>query len=491
MKFPKGFLWGGAVAANQCEGAYLRDGKGLSVPDMLLGGDRYTPRTFCSVIDETAFYPSHQAIEFYDHYKEDIALFADMGFKCFRFSINWARIFPNGDDIMPNELGLQFYENVVDECLKYGIEPLITLSHYEMPFALVQKYNGFYSREVVNFYVNYAKTCFTRFKDRVKYWITFNEINCAIVTMGHGGMGDLYGLGVMDREDVKSTERIPLSKLKTNPQVTFNAMHNQFVASALATIEAHKINPDFMIGTMIAQVTGYPLTPNPKDVLLWQKEDNINNNLCGDVQVRGKYPEFAYSFFRELGVDPSFITKEDEDILYKGKVDFYTLSYYQTNCVTTSKDAEIVEGNLHGGAKNPYLKASDWGWQIDPDGLRFTLNKLHDRYPEVPLMIVENGFGAFDNVEEDGSIHDPYRLDYFRPHIIAMKEAIEDGVPLIGYTTWGPIDLVSAGTGQYAKRYGFIYVNRHDDGTGDFSRSKKDSYFWFKKVLESNGENLE
>ena len=277
MTFPKGFLWGGAVAANQCEGAYLRDGKGLSVPDMLLGGDRYTPRTFCSVIDETAFYPSHQAIEFYDHYKEDIALFADMGFKCFRFSINWARIFPNGDDIRPNELGLQFYENVVDECLKYGIEPLITLSHYEMPFALVQKYNGFYSREVVNFYVNYAKTCFTRFKDRVKYWITFNEINCAIVTMGHGGMGDLYGLGVMDREDVKSTERIPLSKLKTNPQVTFNAMHNQFVASALATIEAHKINPDFMIGTMIAQVTGYPLTPNPKDVLNTHKPQVSEN----------------------------------------------------------------------------------------------------------------------------------------------------------------------------------------------------------------------
>ena len=307
--------------------------------------------------------------------------------------------------------------------------------------------------------------------------------------MGHGGMGDLYGLGVMDREDVKSTERIPLSKLKTNPQVTFNAMHNQFVASALATIEAHKINPDFMIGTMIAQVTGYPLTPNPKDVLLWQKEDNINNNLCGDVQVRGKYPEFAYSFFREVGVDPSFITKEDEDILYKGKVDFYTLSYYQTNCVTTSKDAEIVEGNLHGGAKNPYLKASDWGWQIDPDGLRYSLNEIYERY-RIPIMVVENGLGARDEKAEDGQIHDSYRIDYLRRHIEAMYEATEDGVDLMGYTPWGCIDLVSASTGEMAKRYGFIYVNKFDDGTGDLSREKKDSFDWYKNVIATNGQCL-
>lgn len=490
MGFPKDFLWGGAIAANQAEGAYLEDGKGIAVPDMLLGGDRYTPRTYSAVIDKDAFYPSHEAIDFYHHYKEDIALFAEMGFKCFRFSINWARIFPHGDDDQPNELGLQFYENVIDECLKYHIEPMITLAHYEMPFHLVQKYNGFASRKVIDFYVKYAKVCMERFNKKVKYWITFNEINGPLVIMGNGGMGDLYGLGVIDREDVLSKERIPFSKLKTNMQVTMEALHNQFIASALVVKMAKEINSDFQVGTMIAQDTLYPLTPNPKDILLCQKEDNIKNNLCGDVQIRGEYPTFVQRFFEEHQIDPSFIKEEDLQILKEGTVDFYSLSYYQTNCVTTDPNAEMTEGNLHGGAVNPYLKASAWGWQIDPDGLRYTLNKLHNRYPHTPFIIVENGIGAVDKLEEDGSIHDDYRIEYFRKHIIAMDEAIKDGVPLIGYTTWGPIDLVSAGTGQYAKRYGFIYVNRHDDGTGDFSRIKKDSFAWYKKVIASHGEDL-
>ena len=488
--FRDDFLWGGAIAANQAEGAYLEGGKGLAVPDMLLGGDRSTPRTFSSVIDKEAFYPSHQAIDFYHRYKEDIALFAEMGFKCFRFSINWARIFPNGDDAQANEEGLQFYENIIDECLKYGIEPLVTLAHYEMPWNLVVKYNGFASRKVTQLYVRYASTCFERYKEKVRYWITFNEINGPCIIMGHGGMGDLYGLGVMNREDVKSTSRIPFSELKTDLQVTFEALHNQFIASALVVKVAKGINPNFQIGTMIAQSTVYPLTPNPKDILLCQKEDNIKNNLCGDVQVRGRYPEFSYRFFEENEIDPSFITEEDEKILEEGCVDFYSLSYYQSNCVTTDPNAEMTEGNLHAGAVNPYLKASAWGWQIDPDGLRYTLNKLHDRYPGIPLMIVENGFGAVDRVETDGSIQDDYRIDYFRQHIQAMVEAVKDGVPLIGYTSWGPIDLVSAGTGQYAKRYGFIYVDRHDDGTGDFSRRKKKSFDWYKQVITSNGAKL-
>ncbi len=489
MSFPKDFLWGGAVAANQCEGAYLEDGKGLSVPDMLLGGDVNTPRTFLPKTDETAFYPSHEAIDFYHHYAEDIKLFAEMGFNTFRLSINWGRIFPNGDDEEPNEEGLAFYDRVFDECEKYGIQPLVTLCHYEIPWAIVTKYGGFSNRKVIDLFVKYAATCFKRYKHKVKYWLTFNEIN--IACMDEGGIGNLYGLGIMEDEDINADHRIPLTELKSNPQRTFEALHNEFVASALAVKAGHEINPDFVIGNMIAHVTVYPLTPNPKDVLAAFDEDNLKNNFCGDIQVRGEYPKYIFRYFKENGIDPSFITEEDKKILKEGTVDMYTFSYYQSGCVTTGEDAEMTQGNLLKSCKNPYLKASDWGWQIDPDGLRYTIDKLRDRYPHTPLMVVENGFGAFDTVEEDGSIHDPYRIDYFRPHIKAMGEAIDDGAPLIGYTTWGPIDLVSAGTGQYAKRYGFIYVDRHDDGTGDFSRKKKDSFDWYKKVIASNGEDID
>ena len=489
MAFPKNFLWGGAVAANQCEGGYLEGGKGLAVPDLLLGGDVNTPRTFCPTIQDGVFYPSHDAINFYFRYKEDIKLFAEMGFTCFRFSINWARIFPNGDDAAPNEEGLKFYENVIDECKKYNIEPLITLNHYELPFELVKKYGGFYNRKVIDLFVKYAVTCFERFKDKVKYWLTFNEINMSLM---EPQMGNLYSVGTIQPEDLQRTAPCKFPEMKDIPQQRIEGLHNQFVASAKAVIEGHKINPNFMIGNMICHVTMYPLTPNPKDMLEDQRYDSLCNDLCGDVQVRGEYPYFAKKIYQDLGVDTSFIDNaEDKKILKEGKVDFYTFSYYMSNCITADANAEKVKGNMLGGAKNPYLKASDWGWQIDSDGLRWTLNKLASRYPNTPLMVVENGFGAFDKVEADGSIHDDYRISYFREHIRAMREAVKDGVNLIGYTTWGPIDLVSAGTGQYAKRYGFIYVNRHDDGTGDFSRSRKDSFYWYKKVIASNGENLD
>ena len=489
MSFPQGFLWGGAVAANQCEGGYLEGGKGLSIPDMLLGGDVNTPRTFCPKIEDGVFYPSHTAIDFYHRFKEDIKLFAEMGFTCFRFSINWARIFPNGDDAEPNEAGLKFYEEVIDECKKYNIEPLITLNHYEMPFELVKKYKGYYNRKLIDLFVKYAETCFERYKDKVKYWLTFNEINMSLM---EPYMGDLYSVGVIQDSDLQRTAPCKFPEITDVPQQRIEALHNQFVASAKAVIAGHKINPNFKIGNMICHITWYPLTPNPKDILENQRRDSLCNDLCGDVQVRGEYPFFAKKFYQDLGVDTSFMdNEEDKKILKEGVVDFYTFSYYMSNCVTVKDDAEQVKGNMMGGAKNPYLKASDWGWQIDPEGLRWTLNKLASRYPNTPLMVVENGFGAFDKVEADGAIHDDYRISYFREHIKAMREAVNDGVPLIGYTTWGPIDLVSAGTGQYAKRYGFIYVNRHDDGTGDFSRSRKDSFFWYKKVIESNGENLE
>ena len=295
MGFPKGFLWGGAVAANQCEGAYLEDGKGLSVPDMLLGGDVNTPRTFLPKTDPEAFYPSHEAVDFYHHYKEDIALFAEMGWKVFRLSINWGRIFPNGDDEEPNEAGLAFYDKVFDECHKHGMEPLVTLCHYEIPWNIVTKYNGFSDRRVIDMFVKYATTCMKRYKDKVKYWLTFNEIN--IACMGEGGIGNLYGLGLMDPEDVNADHRIPLNELKSNEQIMFEALHNEFVASARTVIEGHKINPDFMIGNMIAHTTLYPLTPNPKDILAAFDEDNFKNNFCGDVQVRGEYPSFIFRYF--------------------------------------------------------------------------------------------------------------------------------------------------------------------------------------------------
>ena len=330
----------------------------------------------------------------------------------------------------------------------------MTLCHYEIPWNIVTKYNGFYSRETIDLFLRYAETVFRRYKDKVKYWLTFNEIN--IPCMGEGGIGNLYGLGLMDESDINADHRIPLSELKSDPQKTYTALHHEFIASALTVKLGHEINPDFMIGNMICHVTVYPLTPNPQDVLAAQKEDNLKNNLCGDVQVRGAYPEFAFKFFKDNGIDPSFILEGDDKILKEGTVDMYTFSYYQSGCVTVDPNAEKTGGDMIGSGKNPYLKVTDWGWQIDPDGLRYTLLFLHDRYPGTPLMVVENGMGAFDKVEEDGSIHDPYRIEYFREHIRALGEALEDGVPVIGYTTWGPIDLVSAGTGQYAKRYGLV-----------------------------------
>ncbi len=490
MAFPNGFLWGGAVAANQCEGGYLEGGKGLSDADMLKGGNVSTPRKFSPVIEEGVYYPSHQAIDFYHHFKEDIALFGEMGFKCFRLSINWSRIYPNGDDAEPNEEGLKFYDEVFDECKKNGIEPLVTLSHYEIPWAITTKYHGFADRKVIDLFVKYATTCFRRYKDKVKYWLTFNEINAALM----GGGGSYNGVGYVGEEDLANTEQRPVNQLIDDPQKRLEALHNEFVASALTVIEGHKINPDFMIGCMIAHLTSYPATCAPADVLAAQKNDDEFNNICGDVHVRGAYPPFAENYYKSQGVtDTSFMhNPEDEAILKEGVVDMYTFSYYMTMTVSANPDKESTGGNLTFGGKNPYLKASPWGWQIDPEGLRWTLRKLSDRYPGTPLMVVENGLGMIDKREEDGTVHDDYRIDYLRDHIKQMKIAIEeDCVNLIGYTTWGCIDLVSAGTGEMYKRYGFIYVDRNDDGTGDFSRSRKDSFFWYKKVCESNGEDLD
>ncbi|WP_291291971.1 glycoside hydrolase family 1 protein [Enterococcus sp.] len=477
MSYPTNFLWGGAVAANQCEGAWNVGGKGESISDHMRGGSLTKKRQFDREILPEEYYPSHQAIDFYHHYKEDIALFAEMGFKVFRLSIAWSRIFPNGDELEPNEEGLKFYDQVFDECLKYGIEPLVTLSHFEIPYQLVKKYNGFADRRVIDCFVRYSTTVMARYKDKVKYWLTFNEINFASMPFGN-----LNVLGILDEETVDPFD--PVDDL----QRRYQALHHVFVASAKTVVEGHKINPEFQIGCMLAHMTFYPLTPNPEDVLLVQQWDNHFNNYCGDVQVKGKYPFFIKEYFKKNNVTITFEPGE-EQLLEEGKVDFYSFSYYSSNCASVENGKEMTAGNLLGGIKNPYLKASEWGWQIDPTGLRFTLNKLYDRY-EVPLMVVENGLGAEDTINEAGEIIDDYRIDYLRQHVIAMDEAIEDGVELIAYTMWGCIDLISAGTGEMKKRYGFIHVNKENDGSGDLKRRKKKSFDWYKQVIASNGKDI-
>ena len=475
--FPKNFLWGGAVAANQCEGAYLEGGKGLSCSDMCTGGSHTKSKQITRQIEEGVFYPSHEAIDFYHRYKEDIALFAEMGFNVFRFSIAWTRIFPTGLEEEPNEAGLKFYDDVINECLKYNIEPLVTISHYEMPFELTKKYNGFAGRECIDLFVKYAKALFHRYKGKVKYWLTFNEINAGTMPMG-----GYLSLGILNEgtKDFLSQKDIP--------SLRYQGLHHQFVASALAVKAGHAIDPDCQIGCMNVYMTKYPLTCNPDDILKTQKENQIMNYFCSDVQIRGEYPTYMNRYFEEHGIS-IHMEPEDKQILKEGCVDYYTFSYYMSICVSADPDQEKTGGNIGGGAKNPYLKASDWGWQIDPKGLRYTLNEVYGRYG-IPVMVVENGLGAFDKVEEDGTIQDDYRIDYLKEHIIQMGEAIKDGVDLIAYTPWGCIDLVSASTGEMAKRYGFIYVEKYDDGSGDLSRKKKKSFDWYKEVIKNNGKNL-
>lgn len=470
MTFPKNFLWGGATAANQCEGAWNIDGKGASIPDHNLGGSLHKKREFTKVIDESKYYPSHSGIDFYHHYKEDIALFAEMGFKVFRLSIAWSRIFPNGDDTTPNEAGLAFYDRVFDECAKYGIEPLVTISHFELPYHLGEKYNGFADRRTIDFYVNFATTLFKRYQHKVKYWLTFNEINFGTLAFGARAL-----LGILEENPSEQTR--------------YQALHNMFVASARAVQIGHEINPDFNIGCMLAYITMYPLTCSPEDVLTCRQMNQKLNWFCGDVQVKGSYPYYMQEYFKEKGIQLA-ISAEDEADLKAGTVDFYSFSYYMTTCIAAQpENGDKTGGNLFGGNKNPHLETSEWGWQIDPVGLRYTLNELYDRY-QVPLMVVENGLGAVDVVEADGAIHDEYRIDYLRKHIMEMDKALKDGVDLIGYTSWGCIDLVSGGTGEMAKRYGFIYVDKDDEGQGTLARSKKDSFDWYKQVIASNGAEL-
>ena len=470
--FPKDFLWGGAVAAHQVEGGWNKDGKGVSVVDVLTKGAHEVPRVITDSVESDQFYPNHEAIDFYGRYKEDIALFAEMGFKCFRTSIAWTRIFPNGDEATPNEAGLQFYDDLFDELLKYGIEPVITLSHFEMPNHLVKQYGSWANRQVIDFFVKFSQTVMERYQHKVKYWITFNEINnqrnWKLPIWGYCNSGMIY-------TDYPNPE-----------QMMYQVLHHQFVASAQVVKLGHQINPDFKIGSMIHIMPLYPATCRPEDVLLAQ-ELMREKYLFSDVQVRGYYPSYLIKEWQRKNIQIE-MAAGDEQILREGCADYLAISYYMTNIVSTQKEEGQTTSLFENSRLNPYLPASDWGWQIDPDGLRVALSELYERYQK-PIFIVENGLGAIDEVQTDGSINDDYRINYLSEHIKAVATAINyDGVDVMGYTPWGCIDCVSFTTGEYKKRYGFIYVDKHDDGTGTLARSKKKSFYWYQQVIASNGQ---
>lgn len=472
--FPTEFLWGGATAANQCEGAYDEDERGLASVDVIpYGEDRFkVARGEIKMLecDDSHLYPAHYGIDFYHRYKEDIKLFADMGLKCFRFSIAWTRVIPDGDGEVCDK-GLDFYEAVVDECLKYGIEPLITINHFDAPINLINKFGGWKDARMIDAFLKLCEALFKRLGNKVKYWLTFNEINMLLHL-------PFMGAGILFEEGEEKN------------QVLYTAAHHELLASAKAVIMAHKMMPDAMVGCMLAAGQFYPFSCNPDDVYKGMEADR-DNYFFTDVQARGEYPVWALKRMEKANVKLT-ISEEDKKILKEGTVDFISFSYYSSRCV--SADPEVCKNYAKGNAvfasvKNPYLKASEWGWQIDPLGLRITCNTLYDRYNK-PLFIVENGLGAKDIIE-DGKIHDTYRIDYMREHIKAMNAVInEDGIPLLGCTFWGIIDLVSASTGEMSKRYGMIYVDLDDKGEGTYNRLKKDSFYWYQKVIKTLGEDL-
>lgn len=473
----KDFLWGGAVAAHQIEGGWNEGGKGVSIADVMTAGAHGVPRDITDGVIPGKNYPNHEAVDFYHRYKEDIALFAEMGFKAFRTSIAWSRIFPNGDDAEPNEAGLQFYDDLFDELLKYDIEPVITLSHFEIPYNLYKNYGGFRNRKLIDFFVRYSQVVMERYKDKVKYWMTFNEINNQA-----DGYNDLHAF---------TNSAIIFEDGDNKAEVIYQASLNELIASAKVVKLGHEINPDFEIGCMMAYVPVYPFSSNPDDVMASVKAMN-RRFFYNDVHAKGEIPNYALKEWEREGFNIEY-TDEDLQALREGTVDYIGLSYYMSNTVT-----EIDAVNTHSDhaidklkfTQNPYIKTSDWDWPIDPVGLRYILNVLTQRY-DLPLFIVENGFGAYDTIEEDGTIQDDYRIDYLKAHIIEMKKAVEeDGVDLMGYTPWGCIDIVSFGTGEMEKRYGFIHVDKDNNGEGSLDRKKKASFDWYKKVIETNGEIL-
>lgn len=462
--FPENFLWGGAIAANQAEGGYLEDGKGLDISNGFANGIKHD---YDSVIDPNKRYPSHTAIDFYHRYKEDLQMMSEMNFTAFRTSINWARIFPNGDDLIPNEKGLAYYDKMFDEMIHLGMVPIVTMSHYETPTHLVEKYGSWRNRKLIDFFVTYSETIFNRYKGKVKYWLTFNEINN--MRRMPGGAGGIF-----------------FKPGENESEVIYQASHNMFVANALAIKKCREIDKDAKIGVMLSLSNNYAYSCKPEDVfdtMLLRRR----SLFYGDVMIRGEYPRYINRLFEEESVQLD-IHEGDLDLIKEYTAEFLAFSYYRTS---THQKGNPFFGDTGGdqGTPNPYLESTPWGWQIDPLGLRYTLNELYDRY-QIPLFVVENGLGQVDVLTQDNKVHDDYRIRYVKEHILAMKEAIKDGVEIIGYTYWGPIDIISAGTGEMNKRYGFIYVDQNNDGEGSLNRYKKDSFYWYKEVIASNGENL-
>ena len=476
--FPQDFLWGGAIAANQAEGAWNVDGKGPSMADIEVLPEIYSRQKIVgfkhtkediefALSDKEGYYPRRNAIDFYHTYKEDLKLMAEMGFKCFRTSFNWTRIFPTGLEDEPNEAGLKFYDDLIDEMLKYGMEPVMTITHYEMPIHLVTEYNGLLSKKVVEAYVKYAKVLFDRYHSKVKYWILFNQTNCL------GGWGEFASLGLMEGYSEKDV---------------YQAVHHQFLAGALATEYAHKNYPEIQIGIMLGDDTRYPRTCKPEDVFAATQINQMKLFFFSDVPVRGEYPGYALRYFKDHDIQLD-ITEQELKLIKENTVDFVSFSYYFTQTISADsnkKDASAT--TIKEDTANPYLQKSIWGWAIDPLGFRNSLNQYWDRYQK-PIFIAENGLGALDEVI-DGKIHDDYRIAYLEDNIRAMKEAIKDGVEVFGYASWGPIDIVSCSQGEMSKRYGYIYVDLDDRGHGSGQRLKKDSFYWYKHVIETNGEEL-
>ena len=490
-RFPDNFLWGGATAAHQIEGGFMEDGKGLDTSECRLASPKYGPEQanrYMKLETRSMYenakmekglgdYPFRWGSDHYHHYKEDIALLGEMGMKIYRLSISWARIFPNGDDEKPNEEGLAFYKNIFNECKKYGIKVYCTMVHYAMPVNIVDKYGGWKNRKVIDLFVKYARTLIENYKDDVEIWLPFNEINSGVFHP-YNGVG--YVL-----PDERVCQDDPFRQ--DWPEI-YQALHHQFVANALIVKLAHEIDPKIKVSCMIARFVPYPGNCHPKNVLMALQSEQNDNLFFTDVMARGYYPSYTKRLFDSKGISIS-MEEGDEELLRKYTVDIVSFSYYFSSVVADDSTWESTDGNLTSTKVNPYLEKSEWGWQIDPTGLRIALNIIWDRYQK-PVFIAENGLGAKDVLEADGSIHDPYRIEYMRRHIEAMRDAIDDGVDLIGYTMWGIIDLVSSGTIQMSKRYGMIYVDCDDEGHGTFKRYKKDSFDWYKKVMETNGEDL-
>lgn len=465
LSFPDGFLWGGAIAANQDEGAWNEDGKGVAIADVVRGG--LISGVADAAVDPTRYFASHEAVDFYHRFREDVALFHEMGFKCLRTSIAWTRIFPNGDDTEPNEAGLAFYDQLFDELRARGIEPVVTLSHYETPLHLVDVYDGWSNRKLIHFFERFARVVMTHYAAKVRYWMGFNEINNAHAI-------PLAAAAIRLTEAMTPSERL---------QRIYQASHHMFVASALAAKACHELVPGGQMGAMLSLSGVYPNTCASEDVFATYQLRR-RSLFFSDVLMRGAYPGYAKRIFAEYGVTLA-MEPNDLDLIRANTCDYLAFSYYRT---VTFKAGMPYLGNTGGivGFDNPYLEKTEWGWPIDPLGFCYVCNELWDRYGK-PLFVVENGYGGHDEPGPDGMINDPARIDYLDAHLRALAGAVADGCEIIGYTWWGPIDIVSAGTGEMRKRYGFIYVDKDNEGHSTLARRRKASFHHCQHVIATNG----